>query len=634
MISVCSYFTRSLMVVLAEHSDGSILFRFGDASEIAVNSELEEPNFDQRNLDREDKEEIDPVKFLDGDHESEVIVKETGEEVRSGSSTEVADSANKVDICGEDISVVERDIDLVGTGGASGLELSLIELEASQEGELPVSVLNIDGNSPSGSVLDSGSVGISTEKAEVEFANPGNVAVLDSSFSLEKGDESNVLEEDSGDDTMLESAPLQFNSVIQVPESGACEEISQENVNVDLYMDRKDHSVEAEMHHITVQESGERDSIDEKPLPHSLEAKLVLDEEASHDEVEERAEADESPTVLYYHFLMFSFHNMQSNPTALASFQSLELKVVSISLEDDLLLLHSRHLFPSSASIWLLVDLMLLNETVPYLILESERTEGEAQGSDLGEVPDGAALLAHPSKALTGGEDAYFTSNKNWLGVADGVGQWSLEGIDPGVYARELMDKCEEIVSNSDSLLITNPVDLLKQSIRESQSPGSSTVLVAYFDSQVLHVINIGDTGFLIVRNGAIWKRSSPMLHEFSFPLQVEKGDDPSELLEQYRFDLDEGDVIVTATDGLFDNVYEQDIASTVSKSLQANLKAEEIAEVLAKRAQEVGQSASSRSPFADAAHAAGYTGYTGGKLDDVAVIVSLVQKRPNSCTE
>lgn len=54
----------------------------------------------------------------------------------------------------------------------------------------------------------------------------------------------------------------------------------------------------------------------------------------------------------------------------------------------------------------------------------------------------------------------------------------------------------------------------------------------------------------------------------------------------------------------------------------------QEIAELLAMRAQEVGQSASARSPFADAAKAAGYGGYTGGKLDDVTVIVSLVQKR------
>lgn len=40
-----------------------------------------------------------------------------------------------------------------------------------------------------------------------------------------------------------------------------------------------------------------------------------------------------------------------------------------------------------------------------------------------------------------------------------------------------------------------------------------------------------------------------------------------------------------------------------------------------------MGSSASGRSPFADAAQAAGYVGYTGGKRDDVAAIVSVVQK-------
>lgn len=41
-----------------------------------------------------------------------------------------------------------------------------------------------------------------------------------------------------------------------------------------------------------------------------------------------------------------------------------------------------------------------------------------------------------------------------------------------------------------------------------------------------------------------------------------------------------------------------------------------------------MGRSTLERSPFADAAHAAGYVGYTGGKLDDVTVIVSLVQRQ------
>jgi len=54
----------------------------------------------------------------------------------------------------------------------------------------------------------------------------------------------------------------------------------------------------------------------------------------------------------------------------------------------------------------------------------------------------------------------------------------------------------------------------------------------------------------------------------------------------------------------------------------------QEIAELLAVRAQDVGRSTSIRSPFSDAAQALGYVGYVGGKLDDVTVIVSLVQPR------
>lgn len=42
---------------------------------------------------------------------------------------------------------------------------------------------------------------------------------------------------------------------------------------------------------------------------------------------------------------------------------------------------------------------------------------------------------------------------------------------------------------------------------------------------------------------------------------------------QRYKIDLDEGDVIVTATDGLFDNLYEQEIASIVTKSLQTRMR-------------------------------------------------------------
>lgn len=93
------------------------------------------------------------------------------------------------------------------------------------------------------------------------------------------------------------------------------------------------------------------------------------------------------------------------------------------------------------------------------------------------------------------------------------------------------------------------------------------------------------------------------MVYGFNFPLQIEKGDDPlklvqvqtmtnpgnriqpheqlninvwaiiSFLFQNYTIDLKEGDAIVTATDGLFDNVYEHEIAGIITKSLQADLK-------------------------------------------------------------
>ncbi|KAL6645464.1 hypothetical protein ACP70R_017072 [Stipagrostis hirtigluma subsp. patula] len=242
-------------------------------------------------------------------------------------------------------------------------------------------------------------------------------------------------------------------------------------------------------------------------------------------------------------------------------------------------------------------------------------------------LASGAAMLPHPSKVLTGGEDAYFIGCDGWFGVADGVGQWSFEGINAGLYARELMDNCKKFVTESQGAPGMTTEEVLAKAADEAQSPGSSTVLVAHFDGRILHASNIGDSGFLVIRNGEIYKKSNPMTYGFNFPLQIEKGDDPLKLVQKYNIELQEGDVIVTATDGLFDNVYEEEVAAVVSKSVEAGLKPTEIAEFLAARAKEVGRCGFGSSPFSDAALAAGYLGYSGGKLDDVTVVVSIVRK-------
>lgn len=49
---------------------------------------------------------------------------------------------------------------------------------------------------------------------------------------------------------------------------------------------------------------------------------------------------------------------------------------------------------------------------------------------------------------------------------------------------------------------------------------------------QVLHVANLGDSGFVIIRNGSVFKKSTPMVYGFNFPVQIQRGDDPSGLVE------------------------------------------------------------------------------------------------------
>ncbi|VFQ88836.1 unnamed protein product [Cuscuta campestris] len=279
----------------------------------------------------------------------------------------------------------------------------------------------------------------------------------------------------------------------------------------------------------------------------------------------------------------------------------------------------------------------------PNMLLEVELTEDvdwtEPNNSiDAIQTPEfvlssGAASLPHPAKVdkrstqniTPGGVDAYFMTNQNWLGLADGIGQWSLEGTVPGVYSIELMRYCEKAVLQN---LATDPKAVLELSIEKVESPGSSTALIVHFDGRVLHVANIGDSGFMIIRNGVVYKMSSPMLHEFSFPILIGRDCDPSRIVQEYKSELEEGDVVVTATDGLFDNLYPQEITSIVASSLEANKTPQQIAEALGTRAQEVGGAGSGRkrSPFSDAAEAAGYIGQTGGRRDSVAVIVCLVQ--------
>ena len=63
-----------------------------------------------------------------------------------------------------------------------------------------------------------------------------------------------------------------------------------------------------------------------------------------------------------------------------------------------------------------------------------------------------AAMIPHPAKQEKGGEDAYFIHNgegSSTLGIADGVGGWASQGVDAGIYARQLCASCFDYLSKN-----------------------------------------------------------------------------------------------------------------------------------------------------------------------------------------
>jgi hypothetical protein len=64
-----------------------------------------------------------------------------------------------------------------------------------------------------------------------------------------------------------------------------------------------------------------------------------------------------------------------------------------------------------------------------------------------------------------------------------------ISGINAGLYARELMDGCKKIVTETQGAPGMRTEDVLAKAADEARCPGSSTVLVAHFDGQVCSLV-------------------------------------------------------------------------------------------------------------------------------------------------
>jgi protein phosphatase PTC7 len=221
----------------------------------------------------------------------------------------------------------------------------------------------------------------------------------------------------------------------------------------------------------------------------------------------------------------------------------------------------------------------------------------------------GTFILPHPDKADRGGEDGFFINDElSALGIADGVGSWYSRGVDPGIYARKLMQLTEAAIQAGQR----DPVKALREAYDGNKERGTSTACVAVLNDGQLNSVNVGDSGFIIIRESQVVQSRQITIHSFNFPFQLGQSspDRPQDGLID-DFELKPEDIIIMGTDGLWDNLFEEQVAELVVEKSDVPQLAKSIAEGARAAATEPGR----KTPWSNG----------GGKLDDISVIAAQV---------
>ncbi len=132
------------------------------------------------------------------------------------------------------------------------------------------------------------------------------------------------------------------------------------------------------------------------------------------------------------------------------------------------------------------------------------------------------ANIPHPDKIAKGGEDAWFVrigpNGGGEIYVADGIGGFNEQGVDPGLYARVLTFEAAKAkeTSSRNPLSRDGPKKLIQAAQEATKLPGASTMVVVECVGTKIVGANLGDSGIRVVRSGAIVFASKPQEHYLS----------------------------------------------------------------------------------------------------------------------
>jgi len=138
---------------------------------------------------------------------------------------------------------------------------------------------------------------------------------------------------------------------------------------------------------------------------------------------------------------------------------------------------------------------------------------------------------------------------------------------------------------------------------------GSSTCVLAKFDTgrkNYLKTTNLGDSGYVLIRPHADGKleklyRSKEQQYSFNFPYQCGTNCDPPYVAQDKEHQIQENDLIVLGTDGVFDNIYDEDILDCVKPSMKGVTMEmpQKASDCVAQLASKMGMAPNYKSPFA-----------------------------------
>ena len=323
-----------------------------------------------------------------------------------------------------------------------------------------------------------------------------------------------------------------------------------------------------------------------------------------------------------------------------------------------------------------------------------EKDGVRGQGESGGGAPTGhlalcaaACVRPHPEKVAKGGEDSHCvrlpspgsSTGGSLLAVCDGVSGASNQGADSAAYSRRLArcladaalvadnaaaDGTLAAMPQADSL---NALAMLTAAHASTRLSGACTACVCVLDgkSKRMSTCNLGDSGWLVLRDGAIIARSSPQQHTFDCPYQLSSAKyvpntDTPDMADTAVVELQQGDLVLLASDGLWDNTDMASILTLIAQALRSSggdaaasdfNAARAVCDALTAAAYTNSQDDTFDSPYALAARAAieaerakarannpfsalasafgqesgGKWQSQGGKWDDISVVAALV---------